>query len=71
MLKIHTNGRESWLNHMDIIQVMAVPKELTIDTKLKTVMLIGHNAKGEGIFVFADESVEQILEMMLEHAVFE
>lgn len=68
MIKIHTDGRVSWLNHMDIIQVMAVPRKVALNTKLKTAMLIGHDARGQGIFVFADESVEQILEMMLDHA---
>ena len=65
MIKIHTDGRASWLNHMDIIQIMGVPGEARLGSKIRTAMLIGHNAKGESLFIFADESVEQILEMML------
>jgi len=64
MIQLHTGGNISWLNPDKIIQLMPMPLVVK-DSLIKTAILIGHKADGDGCYLFFDEEPHIILEMML------
>ena len=63
MLKIHAQGTPTFLNTAQIVFLMAVKDEPKIP--YKTLFCLGYRADGTMNILGADETPEQVLEMML------